>query len=56
MPVALSVIVGYIISAIFYQAYEIAIDTMLLSYCEDCERSGGKAEFAPALLAKALRQ
>ncbi|QDZ19122.1 choline transporter [Chloropicon primus] len=56
MPVVLSVIVGYIISAIFYQAYEIAIDTMLISFCEDCERSGGKAQFAPALLAKALRQ
>ena len=56
MPVVLSVIVGYIISAIFYQAYEIAIDTMLVSYCEDCERSDGKAEFAPPLLSKTLRQ
>ena len=56
MPVTLSVIVGYIICTIFYQAYEIAIDTMLISYCEDCERSSGKAAFAPPLLAKTLRQ
>ena len=55
MPVVLSVIVGYIIATIFYQAYEIAIDTMLLSYCEDCERGQGKASFAPPLLAKVLQ-
>ena len=56
MPVVLSVIVGYIIATIFYQAYEIAIDTMLISYCEDCEQSKGKPSFAPPLLARVLQK
>jgi choline transporter-like protein 2/4/5 len=56
MPVVLSVIVGYIIATIFYQAYEIAIDTMLISYCEDCEQGKGKPSFAPPLLARVLQK
>jgi hypothetical protein len=34
--------------------YELAIDTLLLSFCEDCERHDGRPAAAPPLLMHAL--
>jgi choline transporter-like protein 2/4/5 len=39
---------------IFFSVYEMAIDTVLLSFCEDCERNSGHPRFAPTLLLEAI--
>ena len=36
------------------QVYEMAIDTILLSFCEDCERTDGNPQFAPKLLLSSI--
>ncbi|DBA73400.1 TPA: hypothetical protein ACH3X1_011440 [Trebouxia sp. C0004] len=56
MPVLISVLVGYTISNLFLQVYEYAVNTILLSFCEDCEEHDGNAQFAPPLLIHALGQ
>ena len=38
------------------QVYEYAVNTVLLSFCEDCEEHDGHAQFAPPLLLHALGQ
>ena len=38
------------------QVYEYAVNTVLLSFCEDCEEHDGNAQFAPPLLLHALGQ
>lgn len=38
------------------QVYEYAVNTILLSFCEDCEEHDGNAQFAPPLLIHALGQ
>ncbi len=45
---------GYIVGNIFFSVYEMAIDTVLLSFCEDCESNGGHPRCAPALLMEAI--
>lgn len=39
---------------IFFSVYEMAIDTVLLSFCEDCESNNGHPRCAPALLLEAV--
>lgn len=39
---------------IFFSVYEMAIDTILLSFCEDCESNNGHPKFAPPLLMDAI--
>lgn len=39
---------------IFFAVYEMAIDTVLLSFCEDCERNSGHPRCAPQLLLEAI--
>lgn len=36
------------------QVYEMAIDTILLSFCEDCTANNETPQFAPKLLMSAL--
>ena len=38
------------------QVYEMAIDTILLSFCEDSESHGGTPQYAPPLLLNAIGQ
>lgn len=39
---------------IFFSVYEMAIDTVLLSFCEDCESNNGHPRCAPPLLLEAI--
>lgn len=39
---------------IFFSVYELAVDTILLSFCEDAEGNGGHPRFAPPLLMSAV--
>jgi hypothetical protein len=39
---------------IFFSVYEMAIDTVLLSFCEDCECNSGHPRCAPTLLLEAI--
>lgn len=39
---------------IFFSVYELAIDTILLSFCEDSESNGGHPAYAPPLLMEAI--
>ena len=36
------------------QVYEMAIDTIMLSFCEDCESHNGNPQYAPLLLLGAI--
>ena len=36
------------------QVYDIAIDTIILAFCEDCDANDGHPKHAPALLMEAL--
>ena len=38
----------------FFAVYEMAIDTVLLSFCEDCESNDGHPRCAPPLLLEAI--
>ena len=53
-PIALSIIIGYVVAQIFFAVYEIAVDTILLAFCEDCELHGGEPKWAPPLLMEAV--
>jgi choline transporter-like protein 2/4/5 len=46
--------VAFIIASIFFGVVEMAVDTVLLSFCEDCEENGGVPRYAPPLLMDAL--
>ena len=39
---------------IFFSGYEMDIDTILLSFCEDCESNNGHPQCAPPLLMEAI--
>jgi choline transporter-like protein 2/4/5 len=39
---------------IFFAVYEMSIDTVLLSFCEDCESNNGHPRCAPTLLLEAI--
>ena len=53
-PIALSVLIGFIVAQIFFAVYEMAIDTVILAFCEDCELHGGEPKWAPPLLMEAM--
>ena len=50
IPVILVILIAYQIASLFMGVVELAIDTILLSYCLDCEENGGHAASAPPLL------
>lgn len=56
MPILLSCLSAYFIADIFFQVYEMAVDTVLLSFCEDCEQNNDEPKFAPPLLSAAIGQ
>ncbi|KAJ3445544.1 ctl-like protein [Anaeramoeba flamelloides] len=43
IPSALAAILAYFVSSAFMAVFEMAIDTILLSFCEDCERHDGSS-------------
>lgn len=53
-PIALSVLIGFVVAQIFFAVYEMAIDTVILAFCEDCELHGGEPKWAPPLLMEAM--
>ena len=54
LPSLLCAAVASIVGSLFFNVYDMAIDTIFLSFCEDCEENGGKAQHAPALLIEAI--
>jgi len=56
LPVLVSLLVGYVVAEIFFEVFEMTIDTVLLSFCEDCESHGGNPIHAPPLLLSAIGQ
>ncbi|KAK9818176.1 hypothetical protein WJX72_008291 [[Myrmecia] bisecta] len=54
LPVAISVLVGYVVAELFFSVYEMAVDTILLSFCQDSESHGGNPQYAPPLLLEAI--
>lgn len=49
-PVFLCVLIGFFIAEVFLSVYELAIDTIFLCFCEDCETHGGEPVLAPPIL------
>ncbi|XP_071496437.1 choline transporter-like protein 2, partial [Diadema antillarum] len=41
VPIALAALFAFSISHVFLLVYEMAIDTLFLCFCEDCERNDG---------------
>jgi hypothetical protein len=54
LPIALAVGIAFIVAEIFFAVYEMAVDTILLSFCEDCEANRGQPRYAPPLLLETL--
>ncbi|KAK1309301.1 hypothetical protein QJS10_CPA09g01604 [Acorus calamus] len=45
---------GYVVSTLFFAVVEMAIDTIILSFCQDAEEHQGTAQYAPPLLMETL--
>ncbi|KAL5994493.1 Choline transporter protein 1 [Asimina triloba] len=45
---------GYIVATLFFGVVEIAIETIILSFCQDAEEHQGTAQYAPPLLMETL--
>jgi len=56
MPIILSCLIAFFIANVFFQVYEMAVDTILLSFCEDCSQNDDNPKCAPPLLAAAIGQ
>ncbi|XRB10017.1 choline transporter protein [Pycnococcus provasolii] len=54
VPVLLSCLAAYVIASQFLAVYEMAVDTVLLSFCQDCDRNNGSPSCAPPLLLLAI--
>ncbi|GFR50844.1 hypothetical protein Agub_g13116 [Astrephomene gubernaculifera] len=54
LVIAISVIVAFIVAEIFFAVYEMAIDTVILAFCADCDQHNGEPKFAPKLLAEVM--
>ncbi|KAL3136904.1 hypothetical protein ABBQ32_006512 [Trebouxia sp. C0010 RCD-2024] len=54
LPILVSLLVGYTVAQCFFNVYEMAIDTIMLSFCEDCESHNGTPQYAPLLLLGAI--
>ncbi|KAK9846864.1 hypothetical protein WJX84_008702 [Apatococcus fuscideae] len=50
LPIALSILIAYIVASLFSMVYDYAISTIVLCFCEDCESHNGHPQYAPALL------
>ena len=55
-PVIFTVLFAYHVADCFFVVYEMAVDTILLSFCEDCDTHDDKPEYAPQLLLDAIGQ
>ncbi len=55
-PIVFSILIGFLVAQIFFAVFEMAIDTTLLAFCEDCEVNGGNPKWAPPLLMEAMGQ
>ncbi|KAG1675670.1 hypothetical protein FOA52_002379 [Chlamydomonas sp. UWO 241] len=53
-PVFMSVLIGYFIAEVFLSVYELAIDTIFLCFCDDCDTHGGEPQLAPPILLDAM--
>jgi choline transporter-like protein 2/4/5 len=53
LPVIFVMFIAYCEADVFLSVYEMAVDTILLSFCEDCGESNGP-HYAPPLLMSAL--
>jgi len=53
LPIILTTFIAYLEADVFLAVYEMAVDTILLSFCEDCGSSGGP-KYAPPLLMEAI--
>jgi solute carrier family 44 (choline transporter-like protein), member 2/4/5 len=54
LPILLSILISYFIATCFFMVYDMAVDTILLSFCEDCMQNDENPKFAPPLLAEAI--
>eukprot|EP01137_Pigoraptor_chileana_P013951 Opistho-2@68038 len=52
-PVVIIIIFSYFVSKAFFSVFDMAIDTIFLCFCEDCERNDGSAE-KPYHMSKSL--
>ncbi|GIL73734.1 hypothetical protein Vretifemale_3863 [Volvox reticuliferus] len=50
LVIAISVIIAFAVTEIFFAVYEMAIDTIILAFCEDCDANDGHPKYAPELL------
>ncbi|CAA7390987.1 unnamed protein product [Spirodela intermedia] len=53
-PVLVCWALGYIVATLFFAVVEMAIDTIILSFCQDAEEHQGTAQYAPPLLMETL--
>ena len=54
VPVIGTVFCAYFIATLFFHVYEMAVDTILLSFCDDCDANGGEPKYAPEKLMKVM--
>ena len=55
MPTVLVFLLSLFVASLFFSVAEMAIDTILMSYCIDCNNNGGQALSAPPLLQSTLQ-
>ena len=55
VPVVLVVIGSYLVANVFFNVYEVAVNTMFLCFLEDCERNDG-TQSKPYYMSNSLRQ
>ena len=55
MPTLLVFFLSLFVASLFFSVAEMAIDTVLMSYCIDCNNNGGQARSAPPLLQSTLQ-
>ncbi|KAH7297110.1 hypothetical protein KP509_26G054000 [Ceratopteris richardii] len=56
LPVLFCWAVGYVVASLFFAVVEMAIDTIILSFCEDIEEHNGTPIYAPPLLMQTLNR
>ena len=54
LPILLVMLIAYFVASCFLDVYAMGVDTILLSFCEDCQQNDGDAKMAPPLLKDAL--
>jgi choline transporter-like protein 2/4/5 len=54
VPVIGTALCAYFIATLFFHVYEMAVDTILLSFCDDCDANGGEPKYAPEKLMKVM--